>query len=136
MDGRHKYEDILYLPRPVSWRHAPMSLTDRAAQFSPFAALTGYEAVIQETGRLTDACADLDEDRKLEINEKLLRILENQDAMPEVTITYFQKDAVKDGGTYLSVTGRVRKIDPYTCQMVLMDGTAIELERIRGIEVY
>jgi hypothetical protein len=90
-----------------------MSRQDRAAQFSPFAALTGYEAVIAETGRLTDQITELDECRKAELNDRLCRIAENLDAHPWVSLTYFRDDDRKDGGAYLCASGRVKKLDAF-----------------------
>lgn len=131
----HKYDDIINLPRPVSKRHAPMSNIDRAAQFSPFAALTGFDGTIQETARLTDGQAELDESSKAELNEKLQLILESIDTQPQVTITYFQNDERKSGGAYISVTGRVKKIDPYSRCVVMTDGSTVSIDRICDIEI-
>lgn len=133
MNPTHKYDDIIHLPHHVSSKRVPMSRLDRAAQFSPFAALTGYEAVIQETGRLTDTQAELDEGRKAELNEKLSRIFEAIGEQPQVNITYFQPDARKNGGAYVSVTGRVKKVDLYEQRILLTDGTAIPLSLIYRI---
>lgn len=128
-----QYDDILHLSRPRS-RRAPMSRHDRAAQFSPFAALTGYEAVIAETGRLTDQCTELDESRKSELNEKLNRILDVLDSGPEVALTFFQEDTRKCGGAYLCVVGRVKKLDSFLGQILLEDGTAVDICSLRDIE--
>lgn len=129
-----QYEDIIHLNRPTS-RRAPMTRHDRAVQFSPFAALTGYEAVIEETGRLTDQCTELDESRKAELNEKLRMILENLEQHPEVTLTYFQADGRKSGGAYLCITGRVKKLDLYLGQLLLEDDTAVQISTLRDIEL-
>lgn len=133
-NDQHKYDDIINLPRPVSRRHAPMSLIDRAAQFSPFAALTGYDAAIRETARLTDERIELDESSKAELNEKLQLILESVDSQPCVTVTYFQSDERKTGGAYVSVTGRVKKINAYGQTVTMTDGTVIDISRIYGID--
>lgn len=129
----HKYDDIIHLPHHVSDRRVPMSRADRAAQFSAFAALTGYDAVIRESGRLTDMRTELDEDSKAMLNEKLQMILETIDEQPRVTITFFQPDERKAGGAYVSVSGRVKKIDEYARAVILTDGTAIPIGQIYQI---
>lgn len=131
----HKYDDILYLPHPVSRRRSRMSNYDRAAQFSPFAALTGFDATIEEAGRLTDRRIELDEAEKELLNEKLQEILEHIDAQPQVTITHFVYDQRKAGGAYISTTGRVKKIDTYSRAILFTDGTAIPVSEIVGIFV-
>ena len=131
----HKYDDILYLPHPVSRRRGRMSNYDRAAQFSPFAALTGFDATIEEAGRLTDRRIELDEAEKELLNEKLQEILEHIDAQPQVTITHFVDDQRKAGGAYISTTGRVKKIDTYSRAILFTDGTAIPVSEIVGIFV-
>ena len=128
------YEDIIRLQRPAS-RRAPMSRTDRAAQFSPFAALTGYDAVIAETGRLTDSCTELDESRMAEINEVLQKILESADTMPQVALTWFREDDHKSGGAYLRISGRVKKLDLCQGKLLLEDGTAVDIVQLRDIEL-
>lgn len=128
------YDDIICLSRPGSCR-APMSRADRAAQFSPFSALTGYDAVIAETGRLTDFCPELDESRMAEINEVLQRILESGDARPQVALTYFRQDERKSGGAYLRVSGRVKKLDLNQGRLLLEDGTFVDIASLRDIEL-
>ena len=128
------YDDIIHLPRPVSPRRKPMSALARAAQFAPFAALTGYEAAILETGRLTDMRIELDESRKAVLNEKLRLLMLHLRDKPEVTITYFEPDLKKSGGAYLSVTGYVRKVDEYSRTVSLEDGTAVLIDQIFGID--
>ena len=129
-----RYDDIIHLPRPVSGKRSPMSLYDRAAQFSPFAALTGYDAVIEESGRLTDRCIELDEGGKALLDEKLQWILEHLPQQPEVSLRVFRPDGRKEGGSYEQVTGRVKKIDPVTRGLVLTSGEWIAIDRIYGIE--
>ena len=90
--NEHKYDDIINLPHPVSAVHPQMPLPDRAAQFSPFAALNGHDAAIRETARLTDAFVELDEGRKEKLDEQLQLIKENQTQKPEIEVTYFQPD--------------------------------------------
>lgn len=131
----HKYDDILHLPRHISSKHAPMSRYDRAAQFSPFAALTGYDGVIQEAGRLTDTASQLDEGGMALLDEKLRQICLRLAETPRVTVTYFQEDSRKAGGAYLSATGRVKKIDSYGQNLVFTDGTAIPIGRIYELDL-
>lgn len=140
MNDEHKYDDIINLPHHVSTRHPQMSLLDRAAQFSPFAALTGHEAAIKETQRLTDEWMELDEDRKGLLDEKLQVIRESLaggqgvQGLPEILFTYFQPDEKKSGGAYLTISGKVRKIDEYGHQVIMEDETALTIEHIVDIE--
>ena len=134
MKPTHRYDDIIHLPRPVSKKRTPMSNFDRAAQFSPFAALTGYDAVIAETGRLTDAQIELDEDGKQLLDEKLQWIREHLLEGPEVKLTAFCPDSRKAGGAYEQITGTVKKIDLVTRCLVLTGGEVVPLDRIYGIE--
>lgn len=129
----HKYDDILNLPRPVSRRRSRMSDYDRAAQFSPFAALTGFDATIEEAGRLTDRRVELDEAEKELLNEKLQEILEVIHTQPQVTVTHFVYDQRKAGGAYISTTGRVKKIDGFCHAILLTDGRTIPISEIVGI---
>ena len=129
------YEDILYLSRPKSEKRLPMSLMDRAAQFSPFAALTGYEAVIAETGRLTASKADLDETTIAAINEVLRTLEEHMEEQPEVTAVWFVPDALKSGGAYEKKTGIVKKLDRYEQYLLLADGTKIPFEALMELGI-
>ena len=129
------YEDIIYLPHHRSKKHAPMPLADRAAQFSPFAALTGHEAAIKETARLTDRKIEIDEYEIAVLDEKLQKIKEQLKAYPEVTITYFQPDMRKEGGEYVTITQRVKKIDEYAKAMIMEDSTRILIEDIVEIVI-
>lgn len=129
-----KYEDIIHLPHHVSSRHPQMSAIDRAAQFSPFAALAGHGTAIQETARLTEEFVELNEDRKAALDEKLRMIQENLEQMPEVTVTYFQPDLKKDGGAYVTVRGQVQKIDEYNRRVIFADHTFVPMERLCAIE--
>lgn len=128
--GISEYEDIIALPHHVSASHPQMALADRAAQFSPFAALTGYEDAIDESARLTEEQIELDENAREELDEKLRQIRECGEAHPEITVTFFQKDARKDGGAYVTITGRVKKIDEYARMISFMDGTVVRAEDI------
>ena len=126
----HRYDDMLLLPHHVSPRRKPMPLADRAAQFSPFAALTGYDAAIRETARLTDDFVELSEDAKALLNEKLMLLKETIHTHPEATVTYFQEDGRKSGGAYVTVTGHVHRVDEYSRTLQLDDGTTISIELI------
>ena len=130
-----KYDDIIHLPHPVSTKHARMSRIDRAAQFSPFAALTGFDATIAETGRLTDSSIELDESQKAVLNERLRYVLSVFSQQPGVRITYFREDERKTGGAYVTVSGRVKKVDAYDHAIILTDGQVIPLETVRDLEL-
>lgn len=130
----HKYDDIINLPHHVSKKHPQMSLHDRAAQFSPFAALTGHKAAINETARLTDEKQILNEDVIAKLNEQLNFIKENISTNPIVTITYFVPDDRKSGGAYISNTGVVKKINEYNHTVVLTDKTVIPIEQISEMQ--
>lgn len=129
-----KYDDIINLNRPFSMKHPPMPVSDRAAQFSPFAALTGYDTAISESARLTEEVIDLDENAKALLNEKLNLIKAHLSEHPEVTITYFKPDERKSGGKYVNVTGSVKKINQYKQEIVMMDGSIVSIENITEIE--
>lgn len=126
-----KYDDIISLPHPTSARHPRMPMADRAAQFSPFAALVGHGAAIEETARLTDQKVELTEEGKALLDEKLRLLLETGG---EGVFTYFLPDERKDGGAYITTTGKVKKIDPLEGRVILKDGTAIPIEDIWEIE--
>ena len=111
-----------------------MSMMDRAAQFSPFAALTGYDAAIKETGRLTDEKIELGEETKAVLDRKQCYLSNMISVQPEITVTYFLPDERKSGGTYLSVTGKLKRIDEYERMMILTDGKKIPLDDIMDIE--
>jgi len=127
-------EDIINLPHHVSTKHPQMSLQDRAAQFSPFAALTGYEAAVKETARLTDRRIELDEGEKEKINLQLQQIRENLAEGPEATLVYFVPDPRKEGGSYVTVTGRVLSIDEYKREILLQDGQIVPIEELFAVE--
>lgn len=129
-----KYDDIIELPHHVSQSRRRMSGLERAAQFSPFAALTGYDAAIVETARLTDTKAQLDDDRKEILNAKLLMLADMISEAPEVSITYFRPDERKEGGEYVTAQGRLKKIDEYTRSIVLTGGEAIAIDSVQEIE--
>ena len=131
MDG---YEDILNLPHHVSKTRPQMSMLDRVAQFSPFAALTGYDDAIKETGRLTDEKIEMDEDRKAALDMKQAYLIEMIDEQPEISITYFLPDAKKSGGAYVTVTGNLKRFDEYERLLILTDGKKIPMDDIADIE--
>lgn len=128
------YDDIIHLPHPTSPKHPRMSIHDRAAQFAPFAALSGHSAALAETARLTDRRIELDEDTRAELDLKQQILTEYIVDQPRVTVTWFRPDGKKDGGAYLVTEGRLRKIDPSTHKMVLTDGTEIALERVVDLQ--
>lgn len=128
------YEDIIHLPHHVSETHPRMSRLNRAAQFSPFAALTGYGAAIQEAGRLTDRKIQLDEDSQAVLDRKLAILREQLSKHPEVAVTYFQPDGKKDGGAYASFSGQVKKIQDYEQLLVFTDGTQIPFSDILDLD--
>lgn len=126
------YDDIIDLPHPTSARHPRMPMLGRAAQFSPFAALSGHGAAIEETARLTDRKIELTEDEKVLLDEKLRLLLETGG---EGVFTYFLPDGRKDGGAYVTAVGAVKRADPFMRQVILADGTALPMDDISGIEV-
>ena len=132
MSGR--YDDIIGLPHPTSQRHPRMPIRERAAIFSPFAALSGHGAAIAETARLTERRMELDEDTKAELDRRQAVLLAHVGEQPEVTVTWFQPDKKKDGGAYVTTTGRLKKLDTVQRVLVLLNGTSIPLEDVAGLE--
>lgn len=128
------YDDIINLPHPTSKRHPRMSLHDRAAQFSPFAALSGHAAALAEAERLTDVQAELDEDVKVNLDRRQAVLMEHIYEYPEMSVTWFQPDDRKDGGAYVTTTGRLKKIDEVERVVLLADGTRIPLDSVTWIE--
>lgn len=128
------YEDILHLPHHVSAKRRRMSLHDRAAQFSPFAALTGHDAAIRETARLTDARFNLADDGTAMLDEKLRILLEHQHLHPEITVVYFVPDERKSGGAYVTVTGRLGAVSSREQALILENGRELYFSRIYGLE--
>ena len=121
------------MPHHVSKKHPQMSLYARSAQFAPFAALTGYEEAVKETARETENELDIDDELKAILDDKLQLIIEQKDNKPEVSITYFVKDKKKEGGTYITKTGIVKKIDSYNQILSLADNTEIPIKDIIDI---
>lgn len=131
----HQYNDIINLPHHVSATRPQMSMMDRAAQFSPFAALVGYAAAIKETARLTDQKIDLDDYGKEEINDKIQLITERLGEAFEVVITYFQPDSKKAGGAYVDAAGVVKKVDEYERMIVFRNGKRIPIDDVLNIDI-
>ena len=130
----NKYEDIINLPYPNKTTRPKMSMHDRAAQFSPFAALTGYEEAVEETARLTDDKIELAEDMKAIIDAKLQMIADRLDEMPTVTVLCFVADDKKSGGKYVSITDRVKSIDAIEGLLLMCEKGNLPIEDIRDIE--
>lgn len=133
-DEEHRYDDIINLPHHISKMHKPMSAEKRAAQFSAFAALSGYEAAVAESGRLTDKKLVPDEDRIAEIDFYMNTIIDMADQQPEISVTYFVPDERKAGGSYEKVTGNFRCFDEYNRLIILTDDTRIPLDDVYHIE--
>lgn len=131
----HRYDDVINRQHPTSKKYPRMSNMNRAAQFAPFAALTGYEESIEETTRLTDRRIELSEYEIEELNAKLNFIQEHIKERPEVTIIYFQPDERKEGGSYITVTGKVRRLDR-CLEMIVMDNMEINMRDISAIEIF
>ena len=129
-----KYDDIINMPHHKSAKHPQMSMINRAAQFSPFAALTGHGEAIKETARLTDERVELDESVKAVIDERLQYIEENIKSKPTATVTYFEPDERKSGGEYVTVTGEVKKIDSAANCIIMTNGMIIPICEIFNIE--
>lgn len=127
---KYKYDDIINLPHHVSSRHPQMPMMNRAAQFSPFAALTGYDDAVRETARLTDEKIELDEYEKEELDRKIQWIGSHLDEHIPVSITYFQPDDKKAGGVYEKIVDTVRKINVYEHEILLSKGTKIPIINI------
>ena len=127
------YQDIINLPHYVSKKRQQMPISDRAAQFAPFAVLTGYEENIKEATRLTDTRIEIDEERKLILNDKLQIILNNIKDEPTITFTYFIYDDKKSGGKYINITNQVKKINITDGYIILIDKTKIPIEEIIDI---
>ncbi|MCM1525425.1 MAG: hypothetical protein NC120_13330 [Ruminococcus sp.] len=130
-----KYDDIINLPHHVSAAHSQMSMHDRAAQFSPFAALTGYDDTVRETARLTDEKKELTSDKISDLNKKIAFLAEHAGERPEITVEYFIPDEKKSGGRYGAFSGRFRRIDEYNFNMVFVSGEKIPLDDICKIDI-
>lgn len=129
-----RYSDIIGLPHHVSETHPHMAMIDRAAQFSPFAALTGYDDAMEETARLTDQKLELDETRKEQISEQLLLLHENAKERPAAAVMYFVPDQKKAGGAYITHSGMIKKVDELEQLLIFADGTKIPFDDIYTVE--
>ena len=130
----NEYDDIINLPHHVSSRHPQMSMMNRAAQFAPFAALTGHAAAIEESARLTDEQHELADEDSEALNQKMAYLRENLHEHPTITITYFEPDKKKAGGKYKSIEGQLQNIDDYNQSIVLKRGEAIPLKSVLDIQ--
>ena len=130
----HDYQDIIHLPHHISIKHPQMSLEDRAAQFAPFAALTGHKDSIKETERLTAQRKILDEDRIAIINFRLQQLLKHLTEAPLIKITYFEADQKKSGGQYITIINHLKKINEYENLLVLENGVKINIDDIYELE--
>ena len=128
-----KYDDIINLKRPQYIDLPPMSMHDRAAQFSPFAALVGYEDAVEETARLTDARREMLEDEIAELNRQLGELTERLSEQPKIRVTYFIPDKKKDGGRYALKIGNARTIDQYKNAVVFTDGEAVAIKDMYSV---
>ena len=124
------YDDIINLPHPTSTKHPRMPMSDRAAIFSPFAALTGHAAAIQETARLTDQRMELDEDTKAMLDLKQQILADRIAERPEISVVWFRPDARKEGGQYVTTVGQLKKVDDIARILQLADGTTIPLDEV------
>lgn len=129
-----KYDDIIHLPHHVSRNHPQMTMYQRAAQFAPFAALTGHGAAISETARLTDHEIELSDNERNMLDMKFNMLLQRLAEHPSITITHFVPDSRKEGGRYVTFTGKVRKWDEYLQTLTFTDGTTVSLRRIIDID--
>ena len=130
----HDYGDIINLPYKKSKKYKHMSQKDRAAQFAPFAALTGYDSAIKETGRLTDEKIELDEEALTALNMRYQLLIDALDEEPEVEITYFKPDERKAGGEYVAVIGAVKKVDDFERLITMQDGMKISMDDVLSID--
>lgn len=129
-----RYDDMLDLPRPAMPRAKPLTGAERAAQFSPFAALAGYEAAIREAARLTEPAVKLAEDAAAALDEKLRLLTERLAQRPQVTVTWFEPDAKKEGGAFRVFTGRLRRVDRAGGLLLFEGGRRLPLAAVRGLE--
>ena len=130
-----EYDEIMGLPHHVSKTRPQMPMSDRAAQFAPFAALTGYDSAIKETGRLTNERIELDEDALTALNVKYQFLMDALDEEPEIKITYFKPDERKAGGEYVSAIGAVKKVDDFERLITMQDGTRIPMDDVYDMSI-
>ena len=134
MRMNNRYDEIINLPHHVSKTRPQMPMSDRAAQFAPFAALTGYDAAIKETGRLTDERIELDEEALTALDRKYQLLMDALNEEPEIEITYFKPDERKSGGEYVTVIGAVKKVDDFERQITMQDGAKIPMDDVLSID--
>lgn len=135
IDQTKKYADIIHLPHHVSNKYPQMPIKDRAAQFAPFAAVVGHEEAIKEVARYTDQRRELDETEKAVIDIQLQEVESQLPNSDPVEIVYFQPDVSKVGGEYIVQVGKVKKIDPYSRTIQMIDGVLIPIDEIVGITI-
>lgn len=138
INSTKKYDDIINLPHHISTKHQHMSMEMRAAQFAPFAALTGYEDAVKETGRLTSERIELDEEQKVILDEKLKIINDKINQHPRISLTYFIPDMKKEGGRYETVAKEIKKIDEFKHSIIMIDGEEIPINEIIeiGLDIF
>jgi len=134
LNNEDRYADIIDMPHYVSKVRKPMPRADRAAQFSPFAALTGHDAAIKEVARITQDYIELADDEKEILNQRLLLLIEMIDKQPQVSITYFKRDEKKKGGKYVEITGIIKKYRKYERIIEFVNGESILIDSIFAIE--
>lgn len=132
--NKYPYENIIGLPHYVSERHRRMSAIDRAAQFSPFAALAGFEAALNETARLTTKKIELSEEQKALLDERLHLLLSMLPQRPETTFVYFIPDSRKEGGAYVAARGQIKRIDDIKRLILLTNGSKIPVDDVVDIQ--
>ena len=130
----NRYDEIINLPHHVSKTRPQMPMSDRAAQFAPFAALTGYDSAIKETGRLTDEKIELDEEALTALDLKYQLLMDALNEEPEIEITYFKPDERKSGGEYVTVIGAVKKVDDFERRITMQDGAKIPMDDVLSID--
>ena len=134
MTEKFPYEDIIDLPPYTSKKYPQPSMEDRAARFSPFAAVTGYEEMVQEQARVTDVKMDLDDSEKEKISDRLNMILQFQHEEPIVRISYFVPNSKKDGGSYREEFGKIKAVDPYSRLVIMQNGSRIRIDDIVSVD--
>ena len=134
MRMNNRYDEIINLSHHVSKTRSQMPMSDRAAQFAPFAALTGYDSAIKETGRLTDEKIELDEEALTALDLKYQLLMDALNEEPEIEITYFKPDERKSGGEYVTVIGAVKKVDDFERRITMQDGAKIPMDDVLSID--
>lgn len=134
MPEKFPYEDIVNLPRPISGKHPSPPLEERAVRFAPFAAITGYEEMVLEEARVTEARIHPDENALTLLNEKLNVIQDFHEKKPVISVTYFEPDKKKEGGAYVTFTGAVKRIDTYKRILLMSNDKQIRIDDIVKLE--